>query len=64
MMELNSGAESPGGAAAKPLELERARPSAVPVNPNQRPHGILSLLVLVRDTVLVTFDALRGRYDG
>jgi hypothetical protein len=25
---------------------------------------ILSLLALVRDTVLVTFDALRGRYDG
>jgi hypothetical protein len=25
---------------------------------------IFSLLALVRDTVLVTFDALRGRYDG
>jgi hypothetical protein len=64
MMEFNSGAESPGGAAAKPLELDRARASGIPVNLNRRPHGILSLLVLVRDTVLVTFDALRGRYDG
>jgi hypothetical protein len=27
-------------------------------------RGILSVLLLVRDTVLVTFDALRGRYDG
>jgi hypothetical protein len=64
MMEFNSGAESPRGAAVKPLELDRVRPSGVPVDPNHRPHGILSLLVLVRDTVLVTFDALRGRYDG
>jgi hypothetical protein len=64
MMEFNSGAESPGAAAVKPLELDRARPSGAQVNTNRRPHGILSLLELVRDTVLVTFDALRGRYDG
>lgn len=57
MMEFNSGAEAPTGTAVK-VEPDRLHPS------DTRPHGILSLLLLVRDTVLVTFDALRGRYDG
>ena len=64
MMEFNPGAQAPTGTAVKTLESERLRPSGVPVSSNPRPRGILSLLVLVRDTVLVTFDALRGRYDG
>jgi hypothetical protein len=58
MMESNPGAEAPGGTAVKSAEPDRPRQSET------RPHGILSLLVLVRDTVFVTFDALRGRYDG
>jgi hypothetical protein len=58
MMESNAGAQAPVGTAVKPAEPDRPRPS------DRRPHGILSLLVLVRDTVFVIFDALRGRYDG
>jgi hypothetical protein len=68
MMEFNPGAQAPTGTAVKTavktLESERLRSSGVPDSSNPRPRGILSVLILVRDTVLVTFDALRGRYDG